>query len=549
MAAAYCLRRCPGLVKAAILTWMLLTVTAVLAHSDGLVQAAQATDSSTYTLRGTVINSVTGDPIRRVLVQAGPYTQLTDPQGRFEFSGLSAGQFAITVQKPGFFNPGEWAEGSQPTIVDVGPKTPDPVIKLIPEGIIFGHLTDENGEPLEGVFLHTRVWRVINGLRQLQDMGGQTTDEDGYFRLFGLMPGTYYLQAGPIFRRGFFGQMPFSDGGNGYPGTYFPGVMQLSAATAIRVAPGQKVQADFSLHRTRAFQVSGQVASYSGGHVTGVSMRDSSDPSLSFPVDLDPGSGTFTARDVPAGSYIIQASGLEEGQEPSGRQLIGEKEVTVSANLNGIVVSLAAAVSIPVIVLAEFETSSFIGSRNPVMVQLSALGGQGQTYFSQELPSGGSRGDGGLVLPSVLPGRYCVSVNSQGNWYIESVTSGSTDLFREPLTVSSGTEVAPIRVLVRGDGASLAGLVRSDGSPVSAPVLLVMPEEPLRVPQIVISDPQGAFQLTNLPPGDYVVLGFDSTAGLEYADRDSLRDYFSQGTPVTLGPKDAKTISVDVIHR
>lgn len=542
MAAAYCLRPCPYPAKALFLSWALLIATAVLART-GHPQITAPSDAPTYTLRGSVTNSVTGDPIRRVLVQAGPFAQLTNAEGRFEFSGLSAGQFSIGVQKPGFFT-ADGGGGNPATMVDVGPKTQDVVIKLIPEGIIFGHLTDENGQPMEDVFVHVRGWRVINGRRQLQEMGGQSTDEEGNFRRFGLIPGTYYLQTGEVAERGPL-QMPFAARRGGYPSSYFPGVRQFSAATPIQVAAGQKVEADFSLHRISAFQISGQVTFYPGGHVNMLQLMDSSDRTSPFPVDLDFENGTFIARVVPAGSYSLTAMGVDE----AGHPLFGEKAITVTSNLTGVVVSMAATVSIPVVVETEFSSSSLAGNQTPVMVQLSAVGDSGQMYVSDRPQQGRDQGNSGLVISSVQPGRYYAAVNPQGNWYVESVASGSADLFRETLTVGSGTQVAPIRVVLRDDGASLAGVVRSQGEPVSASVLVIMQDEPLRVPQILMADRQGAFQIENLPPGDYVVLAFDNTAELEYANRDVLRDYFSQGTRVTLGAKDAKRVNLDVIHR
>ena len=397
---------------------------------------------------------------------------------------------------------------------------------------------------MEDVFVHVRGWRVINGRRQLQEMSGQSTDEEGNFRLFGLMPGTYYLQTGEVADHGGM-QMPFSAGRGGYPSSYFPGVRQLNAATPIPVAPGQKVQADFSLRRISAFQVSGQVTLYPGGRVTMLQLMESSDRSSTLPVDLSFGNGAFIARVVPAGSYSLTAMGVDE----AGHPLFGEKAITVASNLTGVVVSMAATVSIPVVVETEFSSSSLAENQTPIMVQLSAIDDSGQMYVSDRPQQGRDQGDSGLVISSVQPGRYYAAVQPQGNWYVESMASGSTDLFRETLTVGSGTQVAPIRVVLRDDGASLAGVVRFEGEPVSASVLVIMQDEPLRVPQVLMADRQGAFQIENLPPGDYVLLAFDNTAELEYANRDVLRDYFSQGTRVTIGAQDAKRVNLDVIHR
>src|SRR5215470_3687493 len=61
--------------------------------------------NATYTLSGTVSNVVSGEPIRRAVVEiyaAGPHRELTDGSGNFEFDNLPPGQAAISVTRPGF---------------------------------------------------------------------------------------------------------------------------------------------------------------------------------------------------------------------------------------------------------------------------------------------------------------------------------------------------------------------------------------------------------------------------------------------------------------
>ena len=70
------------------------------------IQQSSANSETKYSLSGNVVNAVTGEPIRRALVQIymGPeQASLTDDSGHFEFNGLSPGQTSVTVQKPGFF--------------------------------------------------------------------------------------------------------------------------------------------------------------------------------------------------------------------------------------------------------------------------------------------------------------------------------------------------------------------------------------------------------------------------------------------------------------
>src|SRR5882757_4229744 len=53
-----------------------------------------------YKLSGTVVNSVTGEPIPHALVQVYSQFELSDSNGHFEFSGLPEMQTNVTVRKP-----------------------------------------------------------------------------------------------------------------------------------------------------------------------------------------------------------------------------------------------------------------------------------------------------------------------------------------------------------------------------------------------------------------------------------------------------------------
>jgi hypothetical protein len=63
-----------------------------------------------HTVSGTVVNSVTGLPIARVLVEldvpSSRYT-MTDANGAFRFEGVAEGSVKLEAERPGFFKPGE----------------------------------------------------------------------------------------------------------------------------------------------------------------------------------------------------------------------------------------------------------------------------------------------------------------------------------------------------------------------------------------------------------------------------------------------------------
>src|SRR5216683_1550267 len=138
-----------------------------------------------FTLSGTVVNSVTGEPIRRALVQiyVGPkQAMLTDSDGRFEFSNLPSGQTSIAVRKPGFMSEQEMSGGGPPSMVETGPDAKPITVKLTPEGVLFGRV-DSKGEPIEDLPVNVIALRIDQGRKHWEPRGGAMTDEDGAWRL------------------------------------------------------------------------------------------------------------------------------------------------------------------------------------------------------------------------------------------------------------------------------------------------------------------------------------------------------------------------------
>jgi hypothetical protein len=67
------------------------------------------------------------------------------------------------------------------------PTETDVIIKLTPEGIIFGQVKDESAEPMDGITVQAQRWQIQDGRKQLQSAGETTTDDEGNFRIAELL--------------------------------------------------------------------------------------------------------------------------------------------------------------------------------------------------------------------------------------------------------------------------------------------------------------------------------------------------------------------------
>jgi hypothetical protein len=262
----------------------LLLVLCAVSTALGQISARPSTPDAKYRLSGTVINSVSGEPIRRALVQVYTGSQpvaLTDGGGQFEFEGLPPGTTSINVRKPGFFE--EQSQPAAPQVITIGPDAKAVSLRLIPESVIYGHVQNANGEPIEHLPLKVVALRIVEGKKRWELAGSVPTDEDGEFRIANLTAGSYYVEAGPSWR--FIDPMPSRGHPEGYPAAFYGGGSDLNSATPLDLGPGQQLKADFSLQTAPLFKVSGTISGLAQNQSASLQFEDRMGDRFSFPSD------------------------------------------------------------------------------------------------------------------------------------------------------------------------------------------------------------------------------------------------------------------------
>src|SRR6185295_19753308 len=85
----------------------------------------------------------------------------------------------------------------------------------LPRGsVISGHVLDEDGDAMPGVVVRVMRYQYLQGQRRLTPAGNGQTDDKGQYRVWGLMPGDYYVNA--VARGGFGGPGGFGGRGGGF---------------------------------------------------------------------------------------------------------------------------------------------------------------------------------------------------------------------------------------------------------------------------------------------------------------------------------------------
>jgi len=345
---------CSVNVKGPKFSWTAVGVLAIVCMPFHVSYCQTETDAAlattrTHSLGGTVVNSVTSEPIRRAMVQAAPTngpevrSVLTDSEGRFEFSGLPESEVTVLAHKPGYFSTAELNPSDfQPEIVHLADDTAPLTLKLLPEAVIAGHVATARGDSIEDT--PVRIFREVisNGYRHWELKGQATTEEDGHFRMVGLTPGRYLVAAGPNLPSVRAAQ---SRGARkeGFATMFYPGVPDMDAASPFVLTGGQQVIADFALKLEPVYQVSGTLVGFPTGAGVGVQFASKSGEVIPSPIDVDMQSGKFHGA-IPGGTYTLQA----RGSDSSGRLSATDLPLIVNGDIEGITLSLGSSLTMPV---------------------------------------------------------------------------------------------------------------------------------------------------------------------------------------------------------
>ena len=558
--------------RSRILVFLFLAATSCASaqvYSSSSPQYSQAqrqppAQTGNVTLTGVVVNSVTGQPIPRAMIQMmgmASRVALTDAEGKFEFDNLPETQATLQARKPGYFNEMELRRGGgRMNTIAITAGMGSISVPLTPAGVVSGRVTSADGEPLESVRVRLKVKTIQNGRRQWMDRNGASTDEDGFYRIGNLQPGTYFL---------------FTDGAGRLAGpndetiapTYFPGVTDIAAASPLEVKAGSIAVADLVLKKEKAYRVSGVVTGLQAGQNANVQLMGSGGEYLPIGSSVNAGSTTFELRRVPAGSYVLKVTaqrigsgmGAVAGFAGGGgvprmpQTYTGSMPINVSGDMTGVTIGVQPSSTIPVNVRTEFtNTQTSDGSftmstgRNArqfqqyVNLRLIRSDGTGNDQYAQMV---GSQDNMALAIQNVEPGRYRVEFMQVGNTYVKSATYGNTDLLRDEMVVTGGGDSQPIDVVVRDDAAQLTGTARCED--VQCWVLVLPESNPAIQPRFIWVN-QGTFQQTGLAPGTYRVYAFDRGDGIEFTNPEAMKAYGARSETVVLTAGQKSQVNVEL---
>ena len=530
----------------------------MIAMLTALLADAQVQSPDTYpgnAISGTVVNSVTREPVGRALVYTSDerYAAFTDDHGHFELNvaeqapapgaaGMPTTQTVLQVKKPGFLTMAGPRAGTSAV-----PRQSDLTLKLVPEGLIVGRVKFPSAEAADRVQVQLYRREIRDGYARWEQSAQTTTRADGEFRFADLRAGDYKLFSlesterdplttvpnGPVF---------------GFPPRYFAAARDFASADTIHVLAGETIAAEIAPERLKYYDVRVPVVSADPSPQQGlqVSVYAQGHRGPGFALGYDPNQRAIRGS-LPNGSYTVEAASFQPGAAT------GVANITVANGpVNAPPLIMAPNVSIEINVRQDVAAGENPAAASGPYVTLQSAedvtveNGSRDTYQSDQNPP---------VLAGVAPGRYWVEVHpTASGMYAASVTSGGKDLFRTPLVVPYGASVAPIDITVRYDGAQIEATLEGAGSgssvpaaipagrsnrfqPGTGPVVYCVPlEGDGGVARALPPQFDGTYVLPQLAPGDYRILAFDTPQELEYHNPAAMRAYETKGQVVHLTP-------------
>lgn len=515
-------------------------------------------------ISGQVTSANDGSPLRKATLtlrptdnarRGSPSTVSTSDGGVFLFHQVAPGKYKIHIERNGYVGQDYGARRpgvtGQEVTVGKGARVTGLQAKLLPHGVITGHVRDEDGEPMAGARVQVYRWGFSQGRRQLMPQDSDTTDDRGEYRVYGIAPGKYIVAAssqrggrGPGGGPGVAPATPDQRGTDeSYATVFYPGTFEASQATTTEVAAGATLQGiDFNLRKVRTVRVSGKVlrASAEGSRgrplmVTLIAKGSAMLPGMNMPRGMSNSGGTFEIAGVRPGSYTLHA-------EEADRNLRLTADIPLEvgpAGIDNVTVQLNPGLELAGSFTIEESPNTPAANLGVWLRPRSGASPFGGGLNARSTP------DGSFKLAGVTPGDYDVSVSGlPDGFYLKSIRAGEQETIHTGLTIPPGAAPA-LKIVARPNAGALEGTVKNkEGQPVAGSTVVLWPTTKnarQALFKTATTDAQGRYTFSSVAPGDYRLAAFEFLEPGAAQDPDFLRAFESKAEKVSIQEKGRET--------
>jgi Carboxypeptidase regulatory-like domain len=548
--------------------------TILIAAALLLPWALAAEEPKAAIVEGTVINAQNSRTVPRAGVNliglkgAGSKSTRADGSGHFIFEHVEPGQYKLTAVRQGFFSD-EHKREYQPTLeVAAGQYVKNMAVRLMPTAVVTGEIVDEYNDALQNVEVKLLAREVKLGQMYLRQAGKTITDDRGQYRIAGLRPGKYYLEAEyksnneaiEAFKNALVQKIlertppggarqtepirldmtqDAADQAFTYPPLFYPGSGDFHQAQSIQLNPGDEIAANFIFVSAPVVSIKGRVtngmtgapasnavvAAYWTDYVEGEGLEGK----------VSPTDGTFEIQNAAPGFYKLRASFTEDGQTYQGEQAVevgdhGAQNIEISGLPDFAVAGH----------VTQISDGRTVQKRTPVefvgeglMPRVRAASTPPEFKFDAQLRP---------------EHRYRVNVmNLPEDYYLKSA-------------LLSGHEIQPDNLVVNGRRGDLELVLSPAGGRIDG-TLLDLNDQPVRGSVMLVPDlpdpgppelfrrksagSDGKFTFRGVPPGGYRLLAMESPElDDQVNDPDFARKVVGRGDSISVAESGKYTVQI-----
>jgi hypothetical protein len=563
-----------------LLLLAIATLSSLSQTAPGASTGAAAPNGGHYRIAGTVVNALTGEPVRRATVAILSIAEsrtlrsvVSDEDGRFALEGLSAAKVQLISSKRGYGTAfyDQHGDYNSAIVTGEGQETENLIFRLTPQAILRGVITADGGDPVEGakVMLFYKP-RSHNPGDRIVQADSATTDDTGAYEFTNLTPGEFLLavKAEPWYalRRSSDNSGVRSDGDPAaaldvaYPVTYFDSTTDEASASPITLSAGSRAEANIALHALPALHLLVQ----SGKQEESREQTELRQTVFGTEIlALRPGLAD-DSKPIRWGEFSGLAPGhyeLEQGDPPrlldldaAASQQIDPSAGTPAASISGTLQTASG-------------SSSGSAAIDEITLTLNPLDGS-----SRQQPLRTTTLKGQFNFGSVPPGSWTLWAASSGKeWQIFSIAADGKTRSGNQLTVQDRALSLAVTVSDRatriegfarktgvpGDGSLSSGWKTGvpgdgslssgwkDGKGLAGVMIVLVPQNPganaglFRRDQ---SDSDGSFALLDVIPGQYKIVAIEDGWELDWARPEVIARYLSQGVAVSIEGNTGKLI-------
>jgi hypothetical protein len=534
------------------MSWVLLAFV-VAATTVGSVSSQQtepptkrsSSPGAAGQISGRVVRADSLQPLAKAVVTLWPVEQpsetlstRTDSSGNFAFREVPIGTYRLRAQRRGFVTQLYGQRGSGPGLtvpVAAGEHKAGVDFVLMPAGVITGTIYDEDYEPVEEIEVAALRLRFVRGGKRTAQMVRTTRTNDlGQYRLAGLEPGFYLVQAAG---RG--SGVPWStrtDSLAYVPAFYLNAATQEEARQVQVVSGGESTGVDISVRTSPTYTLSGVVMDttggsgpkrYSVGFARGIGV-----------VTMASREASFTFRGLTPGEYTLVAIASEE----SGATRRGYLHVRLVDSDQRVVIVIG-------------QSASLRGQARMEDQQPFHFGG---LYLSvvpeiEEAPTGGAslESDGRFAVRELPAGEYTLQLSGrESEVYLKQVRCEGQDHSARPVTLRVG-ETLECTLLLSREVGEVRGRVEQEGRPAAGMVVVLIPRErelrrQPRYTMVAQTNPEGQFEIRGVIPGDYLAFALEPLEDANYFALDFAERNRDAAEPVTVAAQKSHFLRLNV---